>query len=148
MNKQFFMIIAVCAALVLGACGAKEPKKEENGAPKPLAADLQVPDKADVDEEVKFQTKVTQGAEAVSDADEVKYEVWRDGKKESSEMIEAKSIGKGRYTAKKAFEADGVYYVQVHVTARGLHTMPKAAITVGKAAAPKKEEKTSDDHQH
>lgn len=129
------MVIAACFTLVISACGnAEEKDKETNetgGTPKPIEAALNVPADAEVEETVNFETKVTQGEETVDDADEVKYEVWKEGAKEESEMIEAKAEGGGVYKADKKFANDGVYLVQVHVTARGLHTMPKAEITVG-----------------
>lgn len=46
-------------------------------------------------------------------------------KKEESSLIEAKNNNDGTYDAETTFEHDGVFTVQVHVTARGLHTMPK-----------------------
>ncbi|MGM7636225.1 FixH family protein [Bacillus sp. Hm123] len=130
MKKQWTMIVMICALFLLGACG-QQKQQNENAAPQPIEAQLTVPETAAVNEEVTFTTKVTQGEETVEDADEVQYEVWQEGKKEDSEMIEAEKDEEGNYVVKKTFEQDGIYQVQVHVSARGLHTMPKKPITIG-----------------
>ncbi|OZI12499.1 hypothetical protein CEW92_05990 [Bacillaceae bacterium SAS-127] len=130
MKKQWTMMVMICALFLLGACG-QQKQQNENAAPQPIEAQLTVPETAAVNEEVTFTTKVTQGEETVEDADEVQYEVWQEGKKEDSEMIEAEKDKEGNYIAKKAFTQDGIYQVQVHVTARGLHTMPKQPVTIG-----------------
>ncbi|WP_338753516.1 FixH family protein [Bacillus sp. FJAT-52991] len=131
MKKQWMMMVVICSLFLLGACGQQKQQTENTAPPQPIEAELTVPEKAAVNEEVTLTTKVTQGEEIVSDADEVMYEVWQEGKKEDSEMIEAEKDKEGNYIAKKAFAQDGVYHVQVHVTARGLHTMPKKPITIG-----------------
>ncbi|MFK4998327.1 hypothetical protein ACI2OX_16460 [Bacillus sp. N9] len=46
-------------------------------------------------------------------------------------MLTAKNKEDGTYEVEKAFDHDAIYHVQVHVTARGMHVMPKNTITVG-----------------
>ncbi|KUP09175.1 hypothetical protein Q73_03635 [Bacillus coahuilensis m2-6] len=125
------------SALLLAACGedTSNGDKHENMDMEPvaIAADLSVPEKAEVGEAVTIDTHVTQGDASIEDADEVKYEIWMDGMKDSSEMLEAAVGEDGHYTLEKTFDQDGVYYVQVHVTAEGMHTMPKSPIAVGDA---------------
>lgn len=118
----------IVCILLMAACAPE--KKETATLPKPVDAALQVPETAGINEAVTFSAKVTQNGESVDDADEVKYEIWKEGFKESSEMLDAAAEGAGAYTVSKTFEEAAVYHVQVHVVARGQHTMPKAAITI------------------
>ncbi|MCM3787950.1 FixH family protein [Domibacillus indicus] len=128
---------AVCMmmlGLLLAACAPE--KNEPPPLPEPVEAVLHVPEKVDAGEEVTVSTTITEDGEPVDNPDEVKYEIWKDGHKENSEMLDAVSKGNGVYTLSKTFNEEAVYYVQVHVTARGLHTMPKSAFSVGNVATP------------
>ncbi|MBM7647595.1 maltose-binding protein MalE [Bacillus ectoiniformans] len=132
MHKKFLMILfAAGLAILMSGCTDKKEESKNQGPPQPIEANLTVPETAAINEKVTFKTAVSQGEEAVEDADEVMYEVWEEGAKETSEMLEAKMEKGGIYTAEKTFEKDAVYHVQVHVTARGLHTMPKKQIVAG-----------------
>ena len=55
-------------------------------------------------------------------------------KKDRGEMIESTNEKNGLYRAETSFDHDGVFNVQVHVTARDMHVMPKAVVTVGEGA--------------
>nr|WP_279325953.1 FixH family protein [Bacillus sp. FJAT-47783] len=109
-----------------------------------LEVDLQVPANGEVDKEIKLQAEVTFGDEKVEDANEVMFEIWKDGKKDSSEMIEAKHSSNGIYEITYRFKEDGVYFIQSHVTAKDQHNMPKKQIVIGD---PEKEEVT-EQHEH
>jgi YtkA-like len=150
MKKILLFLALGILALFVSACGnssgdetADKEKKME-----PIEAKLDVPEKSDKGENVGLSVKVTQGDENVEDADEVKYEIWKNGHKDESEMIEAKHEKDGVYTAEKTFDEDGMYTVQVHVTARDMHTMPKAEIAVGKAEVEEHDEEGGDHHGH
>ncbi|MCP3761615.1 FixH family protein [Domibacillus sp. A3M-37] len=144
MKKQmvWFMMILV---FMLAACTPKE-EQAENQPPVPIEAALSLPEKADLNEEVTISTVVTQDGEPVDDADEVKYEIWKEGLKEDSEMLDAVSEGDGFYTVEKMFNEEAAYYVQVHVTARNMHTMPKSAIAIGNAVIPADVKEETTDH--
>ena len=144
MKKQavWFMMSFV---FLLAACAPKEEQKT-NQPLEPIEASMDLPEKAGLNEKVTISTKVTQGGEPIDDADEVKYEIWKDGSKENSEMLEAVFEEDGVYTVKKTFNEEAVYYVQVHVTARNLHTMPKSAISIGNAVVPADMKDESMDH--
>ncbi|PLS18224.1 hypothetical protein CVD28_08020 [Bacillus sp. M6-12] len=43
-------------------------------------------------------------------------------------MLKTDHKKEGIYTAKNTFTTGGIYYVQSHVTARSLHSMPKKKI--------------------
>ncbi len=135
MRKRLFTFFAFTLVLLLVACGNSDDNEgandKETETPEMLEVELEVETEVKPGETVPLKAIVTQGDEKVSDADEVEYEVWEENKKEDSEMIEAENEGDGVYTAEKTFDDEGVYVVQVHVTARGQHNMPKETITVG-----------------
>ncbi|OES43954.1 FixH family protein [Domibacillus iocasae] len=148
MKKQliWFMMLLV---FMLAACTSKEEEQAaevENNPTVPIEAALALPEKANVGEEVTISTTVTQDGKPVNDADEVKYEIWKDGTKENSEMIDAVLKGEGVYTAAKTFNEEAAYYIQVHVTARNMHTMPKSAIAIGNTVIPADAREGSADH--
>ncbi|MBS4198260.1 FixH family protein [Bacillus sp. FJAT-49732] len=144
MKKRIAIISIIMLVLMLAACNSSNNNSTDDEIPKMLEVNLQVQEKADVNAEVPFTATVTQGDEKVKDADKVEFEVWEEGKKDDSEMIEAINKKDGTYEAKKTFDHDGVFTVQVHVTARGLHTMPKTSVTVGEGAT---EEHAHDNHE-
>lgn len=87
--------------MVLSACGKSNDSTSDTDMIKPINAALKVPEKAVVNEAVKISVTMTQDAEAVDNAEEVQFEVWKDGAKSTSEMI-ASDLGKdGVYTAEK-----------------------------------------------
>lgn len=89
-----------------------------------------VPEKINPNHEAKIEAIVTQGKDKVSDANEVKFEIWKTGQ-DQHEMIEGKNEGNGVYSIKKTFPENGQYFVTAHVTARNMHTMPNKQFTVG-----------------
>jgi hypothetical protein len=148
MKKISLFVLVGFLALIIAACGSSN---EDNGAKEDekleaIEAKLDLPEKGEKGETVSLSTKVTQGEENVEDAGEVKYEIWKNGHKEESEMIEAKHDKEGVYKAEMTFEEDGMYTVQVHVTARDMHTMPKAEITIGEVEVEEHGEESGDDH--
>ncbi|WP_180954812.1 FixH family protein [Bacillus sp. V3-13] len=148
--------VMLFAMLLLAGCGTSDeaPGKNGNGDEMPalIEAELKVPEKAETPGEVELSVVVTQDGEAVEDANEVKFEIWRDSDKDSSELIPAEHQGKGKYTATKMFSEEGNYTVQVHVTARSMHTMPKQQIQIGNPAEmsdePHHQESDQDHSQH
>ncbi|MBS4220391.1 FixH family protein [Bacillus sp. FJAT-49711] len=144
MKKLIGIISISMLVFMLAACNSGKNSNQEDEMPEMLDVALEVQETADVNEEVPFKATVTQGDEKVSDADEVVFEVWEEGKKEEGEMIDSVNHKDGTYEAKKAFDHDGMFTVQVHVTARGLHTMPKKSVTVGEGV---QDENTHSDHE-
>ncbi|WP_456271884.1 FixH family protein [Bacillus sp. AK031] len=153
--KKLLALFILIGSLILAACGNQEENHEEHGDGHmdeggeltTINAELSVPETAEPGEKVVFNTHVTKGEENITDATEVKYEVWMDGNKEDSEMIEAEHGEEGNYSAEKTFTEDGVYYVQVHVTANDMHTMPKTQIAVGEAEIAQ-ESDSEEKHHH
>ncbi|RXJ02419.1 hypothetical protein DS745_06865 [Anaerobacillus alkaliphilus] len=84
-----------------------------------------------LDEETVLNVKVTQGDEAVLDADQVEFEIWKTDRPEDRVFLEAIHVKDGIYSVTVLFKEEGVYIVQPHVTARGSHVMPKKEVIVG-----------------
>lgn len=134
MKKKLSFLFLAFVLIVLAACGNDENENADTNLDElvPLEVEpFEVPEEADVDETIELKAGVIYGDEDVTDADEVVYEVWEEGDQENSEMIDATNNEDGTYTAETSFDHDGLFHVQVHVTARDLHTMPKKEVTVG-----------------
>jgi len=145
-----FLLLAGCSQ------GESQSSEEEKSVQKiePLKVELTIqPEKIDSGQEVTFQATVSQGGEKVEDASEVKFEIGQDGSKGEPEMLEGSDEGNGLYTVKKSFEEAGQYYVVAHVTANGVHTMPRASFIVGDGTTEEKQkhehgEEASHHHHH
>lgn len=131
-KRNWFIGSLLAAVLMLSACGqADDNQTAIIDESTPIEVELLVPETAELDEVVVFESVVTQGDDLVEDASEVVYEVWLEGQKEQSEMIEADEQDGHVYRLSHTFDEAGRYHVQTHVTARGLHMMPTKQIDVG-----------------
>ncbi|MBP3039397.1 FixH family protein [Bacillaceae bacterium Marseille-Q3522] len=128
MKKYYFIIIAVTALLF----GCQEGKEQNSEIPAAVEVTFQLPEKAKVGEDTLLAVTVTQDNQFVDDADEVTFEIWKKDEKEDSKIVEAVYKKEGEYEGKTSFTEEALYYVQVHVTARNMHTMPKETIQVHK----------------
>jgi len=134
MKKKLGFLMLTFMLIALAACGndnAKGDPDTDLDELQSLDVELHVTEEADVDENVNMKADVTYGDENVDDADEVVFEVWEEGDQDNSEMIDSTNNEDGSYSAETSFDHDGLFHVQVHVTARDLHTMPKKEVTVG-----------------
>jgi hypothetical protein len=138
--KKFLILLTIFLfGLIAVSCSQEEAEEE------PQFLDVQLtatPEKAEVDEEITFEAKVTYGSEKVEDADEVKFEIWR-SQSEEHEKIVIEHSEDGIYRLKKSFSEEGTYYIISHVTARSMHNMPKIEFIVGNPSEP--EEKSDTD---
>ncbi|WP_301108721.1 FixH family protein [Sporosarcina sp.] len=135
MKRFGILFMAVAMTGALAACSQEEDVPTDAELPEILEVELTVPEQAEAGESVELSALVTQGDEKVDDASEVSYEVWEDGKKDTSIHIESTNENDGRYTAIMTFDHDALYTVQVHVTAREMHIMPEKQIQIGEASA-------------
>ena len=118
--------------LLLAGCGSEEADSAGTGEMiEEVMVEFNTEPQADPAEEVLLSVTLSQGDEVVEDASEVVYEVWESGDRNNSEMITAEHTKDGIYEAETSFEEEGLYYMQAHTTARGMHVMPKQEITVG-----------------
>ena len=132
MKKSFILIFLLTTAIFVSACSQDSIDEE------PQFLDVQLtinPEKTEVNEPVIFEAKVTYGEDEVTDADEVKFEVWR-AHDEEHEKIVVEHDKNGIYRLEKSFSEEGTYYVYAHVTARNMHNMPKKEFVIGKPSEP------------
>ncbi|MGX4587472.1 FixH family protein [Paenibacillus chitinolyticus] len=81
--------------------------------------------------EAAVEVTVTQDGKPVDDADEVLFEVWKEGAPDDQhEKIKGTHGKDGLYTLKKKFDEPGTYLIISHVTARTMHTMPQVKLQV------------------
>lgn len=123
-NALFFMLAFVF--VMLAACSQKEEK------PAILNVKIETKSPIDVNKATEIACFVTYGNEKVDDADEVKFEIWKQGS-EQHEMLKAKHQGNGKYAITKTFTEIGAYSIVAHVTARNMHNMPKVDVVVGQS---------------
>lgn len=133
MKRFVIFMLGVAMLAVVAACGKEEDVPTDAALPEPLEVELTVPEQAEANEPVTVSALVMQGDEEVEDATEVEFEIWEEGKKDDSIHVESTNEKKGIYSAETTFEQDGIYHVQVHVTARGMHIMPEKQIQIGEA---------------
>jgi hypothetical protein len=146
MKKWLFSTVAI--SFLLFGCGDDNTEVDtlDNGEmPAEVIVEIQTEEQLAVGETVELSARVTQNDEAVNDADEVKFEVWESGLRDSGEMLEGKLSKDGVYVVDYIFDHDGVYYMYAHTTARGLHVMPKQMLVVGNPDMSKVLEDTSSD---
>jgi hypothetical protein len=139
MGKRAVLLITIFGLFLLTACGESKEKDttldtEDQDELKTLNVAFEIPETADVDEEVELTATVTYGEDKVTDADDVEFEYWLAGHKDDSTMLDAKNNNDGTYTQTVSFDKDGKYEIFAHVTAKTLHTMPKKSITIGNGA--------------
>ena len=131
--KKLFLTLAMAAVLAVG-CGAEDDAVDTLSSgeiPVEVIVEVLTPEKLNVGEATTLEVKVTQGGEAVNDADSVDFEVWESGLRDEGTMIDGEFTEDGVYTAEYTFDHDGVYYMYAHTTARGMHVMPKQQFIVG-----------------
>ena len=146
MKRKIGLLLVIVVLGALAACGKEDDVPTEVKLPEMLEVELTVSETAAVDETIELKATVTQGDEIIEEADEVVFEVWEEGKKSDSEMIDSVNEKGGLYTAEKSFDHDGLFHVQVHVTAKGMHTMPLTKVVVGDGGHY--DEQAEEDHGH
>lgn len=141
MKRVLLGFLSLIIISVLAACGNDNKEKEDHSEhkqskhdssdkPQALEVKLDVPEEANKGEEVDLSAEVTLGKEKVKDAEEVMFEIIKDGDKKNSEKKKVKENKDGKYTLKYKFDEEGTYNVTSHVTARDQHTMPNKDINI------------------
>ncbi|MFD1426331.1 FixH family protein [Kroppenstedtia sanguinis] len=152
MSVKSWMVggLALMTVLGLTACGTT-PEKEtsekqeaheeehhghEEGhgeAAEDLAqVEMKLPEDAHAGKETEIEVKITHDGKPVTDANEVKFELWKKGaSKDEHEKIDANKGKDGVYSIQHTFAEAGEYKVMYHVTAKGGHVMePAETLTV------------------
>lgn len=153
--KKGVILFVILVMIFLAACSGTNSHDEDNTGidgqePKKVEVVLELPERAEPGETVNLVAHLTQGGEVVDDADEVVFEIWEieDESRDNSKMIEVSEQKDGTYKSEYVFELDGVYYVQVHVTARNMHVMPKKKILIGDVEDIEVHDEHNDDENH
>ncbi|OAH59609.1 MULTISPECIES: FixH family protein [Bacillaceae] len=132
MKKIILSMALIFVLLFISACTANtDQSNTTTSTPKIVEVEILLPEKISLNEESILKVQLTQDKESVEDADDVQFEIWKANSQEKSELVKAKYEKEGIYSVKKTFQEDGIYYVQTHVTARGMHVMPKKQFVVG-----------------
>jgi len=133
-------MMAVSLIFFFAACNKENDQKNE--VPDLVEVELTItPEQGEANQPVTMEAKVTQGGEAVTDADEVVFEIWR-SKDENHEKIKVEHAENGIYRLEKSFPQNGTYYIISHVTARDMHTMPKKEFIIGEPSEPEDQNTT------
>jgi hypothetical protein len=128
MRRSGLFVLLACVLLLVSCSPAPASNPEVEAL---IQVDLILPtDPVATLQSVPFEARVTQGEEPVADAQEVSFEFRLVGQDEH-DLIDANHAENGSYRIDKTFEAEGTYEVTTHVTARGMHVMPKKEIVVG-----------------
>jgi len=122
-------VMTAHTALMSGADVEMAEDTPEDLSVEPIEVEVLNDSEATVGDEWALQAKVTQENEPIEDADEVIFEVWHD-EDEQGAMIDGVHAGNGIYEADYQFQEASTYYVQPHVTARGMHRMPVHEVDV------------------
>ncbi|MEC1777239.1 FixH family protein [Bacillus mojavensis] len=146
--KKMVAAVLFSAVFLLNGCGSEENKAHTAAeTPEVLDVKLTGPEKVKPGEHAAYEAAVSYGDEAVTDADEVEFEVWKDGEKNDSKMFKAKQED-GVYRLETEFKEDGIYTVQSHVTAKKQHSMPTLKVQVGDADAAIRKPEENQSHNH
>ncbi|MGV2941911.1 FixH family protein [Mesobacillus sp. LC4] len=129
MKKLILLILSTVLVFV----GCSNKSTEDLEIPELIEVAVETtPATLTVNETIRIEAKVTQGKEVVKDADEMKFEIWKDGQEDDQhEKLSGKlDKEKGVYYAEKIFDEAGKYNVIAHVTARDMHNMPKIQLEI------------------
>jgi hypothetical protein len=149
MKKFFTAAVLVFALAGCGSNGGHNHDAKTDEVPKEVKVEVKTnPKTIKPNEKTEIQAIVTQDGKKVDDADDVKFEIWKDGD-QKHEMIEAKHKGNGVYTIEKEFSTDGIYHIIAHTNARDMHVMPEVKVTVGNGQTAMEGDHThADGHEH
>lgn len=148
--KNALSSIFVIAVILLGTligCSKENEEKQVSEELKHLEVEIVADEKIELNKEVEIACLVTYGDEKVTDADEVKFEIWKQGE-EKHEMITGEHQGDGKYAVTKTFTEAEKYSVVAHVTARSMHNMPKKEIMVGQVQENQAVHETTNKQTH
>ncbi|WP_019241828.1 MULTISPECIES: FixH family protein [Bacillus] len=141
-------IVLILGVLMLAACGkdSDSTTSASNSGDELPFLDVKLsinPETAQKGDPIEFSAEVSYGNKKVTDADEVKFEIWK-SKSQNHEKIAVKHSSNGIYKLEKSFNEEGTYYIYAHVTAEGMHNMPKKEFVVGQPSEPE----TKDDMEN
>lgn len=131
MKKVGIYLVAIL--LILVGCTNNTGSENTDEVPELIEVTIETnPQVIQANEEVTIQAKITQGKDIVKDADDMKFEIWKEGQSDQEHVKVDGELNQkeGVYFVTKTFNEPGLYYVIAHVTARGMHNMPKVELQV------------------
>ncbi|WP_088014967.1 FixH family protein [Gottfriedia acidiceleris] len=142
--KKFLSLLIVS---IMITAGCSNEKKKEPVVEKPVDVNILLPTSdINLNKEITIRAEVSQNNKAVSDADEVQFEIGKNGE-DSIAMLDAKNGADGIYSATYKFTDPGDYYVIAHVTARDQHSMPKKDFKVQTTTSTSKSNGEKSEHE-
>lgn len=131
LKKKWILLLSVII-VVLGMTSACQSEAKHDEMEDMIDVKAKISSNpAKVNEPIIFEALVTQGDEKVTDAEMVDFEFYRkDGS--DKEKLQVSHQKNGTYRLEKSFSQEGTYYFISHVTARGMHAMPKTEFKITK----------------
>ncbi|OZB99035.1 hypothetical protein CJP46_07940 [Paenibacillus sp. XY044] len=149
LQKAVSVVIVTIGLFIMSACSDIAYDKESGQGLFQDIINVNIktsPDKIVLNQPVTINANVSQGVDAVNDAKEVEFEVWKWGDK-NHETLKGKHQGEGVYSIEKEFPSEGIYYVIAHVSARGMHNMPRRQLVVGNVSEKEIAQANADPNQ-
>lgn len=131
------VIAVLCISLIaLVACNSQgQNNTQKDAVPKEVKVEVKTnPETLKSNEKIELQAIVTQDGKAVDDAQDVKFETWKEADQNHA-MTVAQHKQNGIYVAEITFAENGVYHIIAHTNARDMHVMPEVKVLVGTQAA-------------
>ncbi|WP_062234325.1 FixH family protein [Fictibacillus sp. FJAT-27399] len=136
MQLKSKLVLFLSSILVLTACGNpkhqthQQSTSESENSLMPVQVKINIdPNQPKTNKPFRIQAKVTQNGHAVNDADDVQFEIWKDGNRKHKK-VKVEKAKKGVYSIQSTYSKAGNYHVISHVTARDMHTMPQKQFTI------------------
>jgi len=123
--KKLSILLLVLVIAMVGCSKGNELRRSPE-----VKGTIQVPESIKPNEKISIGVLVTQGDKKIEDADDVQFQVEKEGYI-NQEMTEAKHQGNGVYSTDYTFKEDGEYMITAHVTVKGDMKMFRKKVTVG-----------------
>lgn len=147
--KKALIVFSVVALFMIASCaiGQNQPGQQQADTFQTLQAELDAPSETALNEPVTLSVSLTYENEMVSNANEVDFEIWRDGARDTSKVTAAEEADNGTYSIETSFTEDGIYHIQANVSAEGNQLTPSQRIIAGDVPESDLEQAEQESHQ-
>lgn len=142
------MVLALLFSFSLTACSLDEEAASLYKQESVLDIDVILPEDLSLQKPMLFQAILRQDGKMVDNAEDVIFEIWKNDNPSQVDKIKATNDGNGVYSAEKAIDEDGLYYVKVQASANGSRVMPTKQFVVGKLSEEDKNSLHHHEHDH
>ena len=131
--KKGLLAFSIVALFMIASCaiGQNQSIQYQEDTFDTLEADLNAPSETALHEPVTISVRVTLGEEPFTDVENVDFEIWRNGERDSGTTVAAQKADSGVYTLDTSFEEDGIYHIQAYVEADEEHLTSSKRIIAG-----------------